>query len=311
VPFERVLISLAKLRTLDLAAPSRPGRPAHLSAASGLVRAGEFLYVVADDELHLGVFEAGGVAPGRVMRVLEGELPDPPAERKARKPDLEAIALLPASAEYTHGTLLAVGSGSKTSRCKGVLLELNARGEAVGSPRECDFSGIIAALEDRIPSPNFEGAFVFGAELCLLQRANQRKRHNAVLRYELGPLLDAIRSGDLLAPTGISPVELGRIDGVALGFTDGAALCDGRFVFSAVAEDTADSYLDGRCAGAAVGIARLDGRVDALWRLERPHKVEGVEVSEEAGVVRLQVVTDADDATIPAALYSTEIPLSR
>ena len=304
---DRVLISLAKLRTLDLETPSSAGRPAHLSAASGLARAGRFLYVVADDELHLGVFSAESAAPGRLMRVFQGDLPLPPAERKARKPDLEAITLLPASAAYPHGALLALGSGSKAQRCRGVLLGLSSQGETTSGPRECDFSGILGALE----RPNIEGAFVSGEEMCLLQRANQRKRENAILRYPLAQFLEAIRSGAPLEPLGIHPIDLGAIDGVVLGLTDGAALPDGRFVFSAVAEDTADSYLDGRCVGAVLGIAARKGQVESQYRLDAPHKVEGVEAGVEGGRVRLLLVTDADDAAIPASLYSTEIPLAK
>ena len=88
MPADRMLISLAKVRELDLSAPTSAGRPAHLSAASGLVRAGRFLYVVADDELHLGVFHAAETTPGHLVRLFPGELPATAAERKARKPDL-------------------------------------------------------------------------------------------------------------------------------------------------------------------------------------------------------------------------------
>ena len=304
-----VLIPLARLRTLDLETPSSAGRPLHLSAASGLVRARKFFYVVADDELHLGRFPSEGTRPGRLIRLFDGELPAPPAQRKARKPDLEAITFLPASADYPHGALLAIPSGSKARRHKGVLLGLNEQGEASGSVRECDFSGIFRALEG-ISSLNIEGAFVSGEELCLLQRANQRHRQNAILRYEREALLDAIRSGAPLAPTGVHAIELGTIDGIALGLTDGAALPGGRFVFSAVAEDTTDAYLDGRCAGAALGIADKEGRVDSLHRLDHPHKIEGVEAREEGGTVRLLLVTDADDANTAACLYSAAIPLA-
>src|SRR4029078_12554400 len=115
------------------------------------------------------------------MRVFQGDLPLPPAERKARKPDLEAITLLPASAAYPHGALLALGSGSKAQRRRGVLLGLSSQGETTSGPLECDVSGILGALE----RPNIEGAFVSGEEMCLLQRANQRKRENAILRYPL------------------------------------------------------------------------------------------------------------------------------
>jgi hypothetical protein len=305
-----VLISLVRLRTLDLETPSSAGRPLHLSAASGLVRAGEFLYVVADDELHLGVFHSGRTEPGRLIRLFDGELPDSPAERKAQKPDLEAIALLPSSPDHPHGALLCIGSGSKSRRGRGALLELDEQGEPAGTVRECDFSGIFRALEG-ITSPNIEGAFVSGAELCLLQRANQGKRQNVIVRYGLLALLDAIRAGASLSPIGSRSVELGAIDGVALGLTDGAALPDGRFVFSAVAEDTTDAYLDGRCVGAALGIADKEGRVDSLHRLDHPYKIEGLEAREEAGTVRLLLVTDADDANTAAGLYSAMIPTWR
>ncbi len=48
---------------------------AHLSAASALVRVAERLFVVADDELHLGLFDLGDPAPGRLVRLFEGSLP--------------------------------------------------------------------------------------------------------------------------------------------------------------------------------------------------------------------------------------------
>lgn len=56
------MLRLTKLRELTLPMPPQADRPRHLSAASGLVGVGEFLYVVADDENHLGVFSAAGDA---------------------------------------------------------------------------------------------------------------------------------------------------------------------------------------------------------------------------------------------------------
>src|SRR5262245_52390116 len=89
------MITLTKIRELDLAQDStRAGdarTPSHLSAASGLACAGSTIYVVADDELHLGVFDAAGHAPGHLLRLFEGELPMAKAARKRQKPDLEAI----------------------------------------------------------------------------------------------------------------------------------------------------------------------------------------------------------------------------
>ncbi|MBK7006564.1 MAG: hypothetical protein IPH37_16795 [Burkholderiales bacterium] len=64
----------------DAGPAQHPRGQAHLSAASGLVRVRQHLYVVADDELHLGVFEdpthwpVGGATPppGTLVRLLEG-----------------------------------------------------------------------------------------------------------------------------------------------------------------------------------------------------------------------------------------------
>jgi hypothetical protein len=88
-------LELRKLRDLDLEEPSAPGRPAHLSAASGVARRGEFVYVIGDDELHLGVFRLSSNAPGRLRRVLGGDLPADHERRSSAKPDLEALTLLP------------------------------------------------------------------------------------------------------------------------------------------------------------------------------------------------------------------------
>ena len=85
--------------------------PVRLSAASGLVRRGEQHYVVADDEHHLALFPADG--PGCWLRLFAGELPDPAAQRKAAKPDLETLLELPPTLRHPHGALLALGSGSR------------------------------------------------------------------------------------------------------------------------------------------------------------------------------------------------------
>jgi hypothetical protein len=45
------MIEFTRLRDLDTVSPD--GSPGFVSAASGLVRAGAFLHVVADDDLHL------------------------------------------------------------------------------------------------------------------------------------------------------------------------------------------------------------------------------------------------------------------
>jgi hypothetical protein len=268
------------------------------------------LYVVADDELHLGMFDAAGTAPGRLLRLFDGELPEENKARKKQKPDLEAITSLPPFGDYPNGALLALGSGSKRNRRRGALLRLDARGVIDGAPRVIDVAPLFDELDHHCPALNIEGAVVIGDELRLLQRANKKHPLNAIVRYALPAILGALADGPAIgaiAPAAISSFDLGAIGGVPLSFTDGASLPDGAMVFSAVAEDTEDTYNDGACLGAALGIIAPDGTVRLLEHLDECHKVEGVAARVDGNVIKLLLVTDADNPAIPASLFSATL----
>ena len=291
------------LRALHLDPADHPLGQAHLSAASALVRVDERLYVVADDELHLGVFSLTDERPGRLIRLFDGELPAPKVERKASKPDLEALALLPALPGHAQGALLALGSGSKTNRQRAVLLGL----EEGALPRQIDLALLYQPLHEHFSDLNIEGGFLLGEEFVLLQRGNQGQAANAAVRYRWTELRDwLLGEGPLPTPPTIQPVELGELGGVALGFTDGAALADGRWLFSAAAENTADSYNDGACLGAVIGLVERDGRVRRLAELDGRWKVEGIAL---AGDGSLLLVTDADDPLVAASLLELRLSL--
>jgi len=273
------------------------------------VRAGEFLYVVADDELHLGVFPVIGNQPGVLLRLKSGELPDAPAARKVAKPDLESLARLGPSDKHPHGALFALGSGSRPNRRAGYVIELAEQGAAIDSPRALELSAIFAAL-GQVKDINIEGAVVDGDRLRLLQRGNKGDGRNAVIELRCERLAHQLRHQDGLDKVElvhISWFDLGDIQGVPLCFSDGAALADGSIAFTAVAEDTEDSYADGRCVGAAVGLINANGNLQALRRLARPWKVEGIEARSEGGVVQLLLATDADDPQVPASVYSAQL----
>jgi hypothetical protein len=312
-PMDYSMIALTKIRELDLADTGDAAMPRHLSAASGLACTGSSIYVVADDELHLGVFAAAGNTPGRLLRLFDGTLPSAKAARKKQKPDLEAITELPPFGDCSNGALLALGSGSERNRRRGALLRLDAGGGIDGAPRVIDVSRLFEALERRFPALNIEGAVAAGNELRLLQRANKQSPQNAIVRYPLAAILDVLAAGAAIsevAPSAVDLVDLGAIDGVPLSFTDGASLPDGGMVFTAVAEDTEDTYNDGACLGAAIGVARRDGAVRFLERLDECHKVEGVAARVDNNVIRLLLVTDADDPAIPASLFTATLPNS-
>jgi hypothetical protein len=301
---------LVTLRSLSLARASQAGRPRHLSAASGLVSAGRYVYVIADDELHLGVFRKQGRAPGALVRLRPGRLPSRKKDRKRRKPDFEAIVALPPFQSFPAGALFVLGSGSRTSRSKGVLVALDAQGSIDGRSRVVDLAPLYAAFEPAFDELNIEAAFLDGDRLALLQRGNKGDARNARIRVALPPLLAALGTDTPLprsALLDITPFELGTIAGVPLCFTDAAALPRGGFAFTAVAEDTDDSYADGACAGSAIGIIAADDRLRALWRLEPPLKVEGIAARIVRNATELTVVTDADDVTIAARLLACRL----
>lgn len=281
---------------------------AHLSAASGLVKLGNRLFVVADDEHHLAMFELSNTAPGRLVPIFDGELPLRHKARKAAKPDCEALLLLPAFGSYPHGALMAIGSGSRPSRQRGVLLALDIVGEIRGKVRTVDLTPLLAPLHEHFADLNLEGAFVHGDTLSLLQRGNSSSAINA--RIDLS-WLDLQRwladSGPVPGPASIIRFELGEIDGVPLTFTDAAALPGGDWLFSAAAEDTSDTYSDGICAGSAIGLVDAGGTIRALERLSLNCKVEGIAAWIIGEEIELLLVTDADDRRMPALLLSTSL----
>lgn len=303
-------MKVTKLRELTLGTPSGPGRRPHLSAASGLVRAGDSLYVVPDDEQHLGVFPATGNAPGALIRMLAGELPATNPERKARKADLEVLTRLPPFPGCPSGALLALGSGSRPTRRRGALLSLDARGAVIGASRSIDFAGVFDSLEHELPAVNIEGAVIVADRLRLLHRGTKRHPQSAWIDLHCPDVLRALGSSDAVDTAtlvGTAFFDLGTINGIPLAFTDGAPLPDDTVVFTAVAEDTEDGYEDGSSVGAAVGIADRSGRVRVLEQLEVNLKIEGIEAQLEGDVIRLLLVTDADEERLPASLLAATI----
>ncbi len=298
------------LRELTLTAPSRRGRPCFLSAASGLVVVGSHLYVVADDELQLGRFPAVGGAPGELLRLLPGELAASYPDRKAQKPDFEVLLQLPPVADRAAATLLAMGSGSTPNRCAGALISVDANGLAIGVPRTIDLGGVYRTIAPRFHTLNIEGAVIVGQQLVLMQRGNKHQSQCAYIHLHLPAVLDALTSKSSLGdgpPIEVRTYDLGAIDGAPLCFSDGAALPDGSIVFAAIAEAAANSYDDGPCNGAAIGVTSSAGELRFLERVAPGCKIEGVAAQVDGTRVRLQLVTDDDDASRPAQLLAAEI----
>ena len=303
-------IAFDELRTLSLDPATHPRGRAFLSAASGLVRVRDRFFVVADDALHLGVFDAGGSAPLRLVRLFDGDLPESAKQSKKLKPDLEALVLLPALKSGSPGTLLALGSGSRPNRFVGAMLRLDDNGDVTGDAESVDLGPLYRSVAARVDRVNIEGAFVAGDELVLLQRGGAGAGAvNAAIRFELGSVMAWLKAGGApeLVPRAIQEIDLGNVDEVPLSFTDGAALDGGDWLFSAVAERTDDAYDDGPCVAALLGIAGRDGGVRAVHRLVPVRKIEGIAARVVGGTVEVHMVTDDDDPSVPAAFGVTRL----
>ncbi len=289
----------------------------HLSAASGLVRSGKNLYVVADDELDLAVFDdtvAAATPPlaGKLLRLLDGDLPQAKAQRKKAKPDFETLAHLPPLPGCAGGALLALGSGSLPNRETGVLLALSGPGQLNGRKAIVSLSALYAPLRKRFADLNIEGAWVDSGDLHLLQRGNKSDARSACIRYDwklAAPWLAGLQTHPP-AVKSVQVLDFGGVDGVPLSLTDGVPLPGGEWMFSAVAEDTSDSVADGACVASALGVVGVDGRVRSLFRLQGAPKVEGIALQTDGDAWVVTMVTDPDDTTLASQLLLVRLPRS-
>lgn len=263
-----------------------------VSAASGLVRRGDELLVVADDELVLARYGLDG-SPRGSLRLFAGELPRAHAERKRAKPDFEALV------DLDDGRVLALGSGSTHARVRGALIE----GDAV---RAVDLRPLYDALARRFDRVNIEGASVLGDHLVLFTRRTGASGRNAMVRLDLAATRDALERGSLHAEllVDIVDIALGDCEGAPYGTTDATRWRDGLLVTTA-AEQTDDPYEDGRCCGCAIASLDANGKLRALWPVTPTVKLEGIALFDDTTAL---VVADADDPTIASPLYRATLP---
>ena len=300
-------LELTKLRELDLEAPSDPGRPPYITAASGVARRGDYVYVIGDDELGLGVFRLSEAGPGQMRKALQGDLPTDHGERAKKKVDLEALTLLPPFEGHAYGALLGLGSGSGPGRDRGFAWALAPDGSLDGDARELDLEPVYSLLREKAPDLNIEGAAVMGDRLWLLQRGNTDQGLNLVAELSLADLMDSIRHDRRIDCEELETVrayELGELDGVPLTFSDATPLADQRLAFTASAEGE-----DGKIRGSVVGTIDTDGSVQRLRTIDRRWKVEGIYASIDTGVMDFLFVCDQDDPDAPSPLLSAAMPV--
>lgn len=279
-----------------------------VSAASGLVKIKNDLYVIADDELSLTQFRIDDPKYVRHTPLLSGTLPSDFRERKKVKPDWESLCII--SQNHLNG-ILAFPSGSTTHREVGIFMNLNADTTSSAGPIKIDFSKIFAFLRRSVKDLNIEGAVIFQNHLKLFQRGNGAQGTNAIINLDLNGFCHdvekqlPINSNRLL---NIKPIDLGELKNVKLGFTD-ACVAHEKIWFLAVAENSNSTYEDGQFCGAVLGSLDANDQVVLNYELNCTVKPEGLWVEYDQPRLFAYFVTDADDPNSRSKLYSVSGPV--
>ena len=302
-------LELRELRNLDLSEPPGEGKAAHVASASGVVRRGDFVYVIGDDMLQLAVFEIAANEPGRLVPALPAFAGNA-KQHAEHKPDLEALTALPPVDGEPHGGLLGLGSGSGQERDRGFFCPFAADGSLGGEPRVIDFHPVYELLRSELDGEiNIEGAAVFEERLWLFHRANRADGPNAVAEFELTDLSRTL-ADDQVVDRGelrsLRAYDLGEIDGVRVCFSDATTLTGELICFTASAEGSDD----GSIRGSVVGTIDAAGEVHRLRTIDSRWKVEGLDATLDTGVISLLFVCDQDDPEVPSPLLSATMPVN-
>ena len=295
-------------------------RPAHLRAGSSLSWVGNRLALVQDDANFVALVDPEtGLADSITLPAGTDGLRqfDDSRGNKQFKLDLEACCVV---AGAGGPRLIAFGSGSTTRRRRVVMID--AFHESVPRVSLIEADSWYLALESTTDfagsDMNIEGAVALPHALRLFSRGNGAPRGgrvpvNATCDLSLPDLVAyfaAPGKAPAPAPTAISQYELGRVDGLPLGFTD-AALWGDAVLYTAVAEDSPSASEDGPVRGSVLGLlpaagdlryAPLSGAGDEALR----DKIEGVVAAPDSSN-RVFVVIDSDDSTRPSELCDVRL----
>lgn len=256
-------------------------RPPHVRAASAIAARGDELFVVQDD--------AGFIARVCGDRVTSIALPRGPGGRrrfevalgnKLDKLDLESCVIV-------DDELWAFGSGTIPIREHVVRMKLD------GTPSVTHEAALYAALHDAVGGAiNIEGVALVGDELWFFHRGNTSATDGpAIVRTDRGFRVIACER-----------VELGRIDGVAIGFTDACAIGD-RIVFIAAAEASANAIDDGVILASVLGVIER-GAIRTTPLDLGGKKPEGLALRDAH---HAWITVDPDDPHSPTTLYEVEL----
>ncbi len=288
-------------------------RPENVRAGSSLrIVAPGVVAVVQDDANFVALvnLETLEVTPVALPAGKDGKrLFDVSRGTKKEKMDLES------SVVDDSGRLVLFGSGSTAKRERVALVDATGH----SAVQIVDASSLYALLRQATQFSgselNIEGAARVGTHtLRLFNRNNGEARGgllpvNASCDLSWPQFLEFLRGAAAApAPGNFVQYDLGRLEGVPLGFTDADAVGETVF-FCGAAEDSPDAVADGPVAGSVLGRFRSDGagewvEVRSEGRLFAA-KIEGLVVL--PGARAAYAIVDQDSPDVPSELVWLEL----
>ena len=319
----RLLVQVLNRRPLRYSAGADPSldRPAHVRAASSLVRVGDSMLAIQDDAHFVALIDPDS------WEVRAIPLPPGPGGKrqfddlrgtKGLKLDLEACVVVP---EAAGATLIAFGSGATPQRER--VLVMRAVTAPAPDIRLVEATALYAAL--RAPAfagseLNLEGAVLLpsGETLRLFQRGNGAPRGALqpvdatcdIAWPDLAAYLDDPTTAAPPPLQAITRYHLGLLDGARLTFTD-ATPGPNAILYCAAAERSPNAVDDGEVVGSALGLLPPTGApryapiVDFDGEL-LPLKIEGLLLDEHDPTL-VFLVADADDPLLPSELLTARL----
>jgi hypothetical protein len=296
-------------------------RPAHVRAGSGMVMIGGRLAVIQDDAHFVAVVDTNDRTVEAIALPVghQGQRQfDDLRGNKQWKTDLEACTTI---VESGREALLIMGSGSSAQREQILIVDWPPTNEQ--DIKHFHAERFYATLRSQLDFAgcelNIEGAVLLGDDcLWLFQRGNgaacrEQVPLNATCNISWRRLREHLDDPASVPPPRLQNIiqyDLGLLDAVPLGFTDGASR-NGTMFFTATAEASPNSVADGPVTGSVLG--QIDGDGAARWAMLQNSdgtrfsgKVEGL-VLDAAVDSRAWIVIDRDDPHVPSELCEIDL----
>ncbi|HTO16900.1 MAG TPA: hypothetical protein VLZ83_14120 [Edaphocola sp.] len=214
---------------------------------------------------------------------------------KAIKPDFESIF------KY-EDYLIILGSGSTAERNKWIKIQLGKGFETIVIDQNDLYTQLKRTVLMADEDFNIEGVVLQAPHLLLFNRGNGPNATNGIFKINHWQ-----RSNPEIS---FIPIDLLKIEGVTIGFTDAVQVAD-KIYFIAAAEEGNSTYFDGKVLGSFAGI--LDAKTLALiemHQLSDVHKFEGISLYKkvEDSLIFL-LCEDSDDENLDTQIFEWTVHL--